>query len=400
MRAQEITGGSPTPLSCAREKENYNIIKKREKRKTAEIRKNSSQGGHEQTTGGVSKTGFRTRKSGRARPAASTPRHLRWLGSHAARLDGAHCKGSGAEGAEGNPPLVTVSVDFEILSDPATGVGVLIHVFVATEFDHEITLSSLIFFVNRLFANSLSTRYLLHVARPFVKPSDIPQDGIPPDKLAALSGVDLGYIQGRTLQGRTPVVKGKISKRDALILLRDAARAERDAQVAAQAQAAATAQAQVATIKVANAVVHQQRLGKIADMLAQMIPNRTIRDQLSAQWGITPDAVTKLIGEAYSELAELGKVGQAARKDQMRDAFAEFYTEAMNIGDLKTAAIALDRLAKIDGCYAPTSSRVELEASEALAGSLNAPDSVRDRIAKYLQDPELLARIEKLTKGS
>lgn len=234
------------------------------------------------------------------------------------------------------------------------------------------------------------------MARPFVKPTDIPADGIPPEKLAALSGVDLAYIQGRTSQGRTPVIKGKISKRDALILLRDAARAERDA----AAQAPVTAQAQATTKAVASAVVVQQRLGKIADELARMTPNRKIRDRFSAEWGITPDAVETLIDKAYTELAKLGKVGQAARKDQMRDAFAEFYTEALNIGDLKSAALALDRLAKIDGCYAPTTSKIEHDASEALTGKLNAPDSVRDRISKYLQDPDILARIEKLTKGS
>lgn len=238
------------------------------------------------------------------------------------------------------------------------------------------------------------------MARPFVKPTDIPPEGITPDSLATLSGVELAYIQGRTLQGRTPIVKGKISKRDALILLRDAARAERDALQAAKTSSAA----QAATAQVARgartAMIQQERLGKIADMLAQMIPNRTIRDTLSAQWGVTPATVEKLISDAYSELAGLGKLGQPARKDQMRDAFAEFYQQAMNIGDLKTAAVALDRLAKIDGCYAPTSSRVEVEASEALVGKLNSPDAVRDRIAKLLENPDLLDKIEKLTKGN
>lgn len=236
------------------------------------------------------------------------------------------------------------------------------------------------------------------MARPFIKPSDIPAEGITPDSLARLSGLDQAWIDGRTAGGRTPVTKGKISKKDALILLRDAARAERAAQ--AQAQAPVTAQAQVTTAVVANAVVTQQRIGRIADMLAQMVPNRKIRDTLAIEWGITPDDVEKLIEKAYKELAGLGRIGQAARKDQMRDAFAEFYREALAIGDLKSASVALDRLAKIDGCYAPTSSKVEIDASNELAGKLNAPDAVRERIAKYLQDPEILSRIEKLTKGS
>lgn len=242
-------------------------------------------------------------------------------------------------------------------------------------------------------------RYYLGVSMPFLKPSDIPQDGITPESLSKLSGVDLSYIQGRTLQGRTPIVKGKISKRDALILLRDSARAEREALEAANAAPPPVAPAQGKTSAQA-AVVQRERIGKVADMLAQMIPNRTIRKNLSAQWGIQPAQVEKLIELAYAELASLGKFGETSRRDQMRDAFAEFYREAMAIGNLQAAALALDRLAKIDGCYAPTASTVKVDGALAGSVNLNSPDVIRQKMAKYLEDPDILAKIDKLTRGS
>lgn len=242
-----------------------------------------------------------------------------------------------------------------------------------------------------------------------LKPADIPDSGITPESLSQLAGVKLAYIQGRTLQGRTPVVKGKISKRDAIALLRDAARAALLAKAKTDAVAPPASPGQAGTAPggatppnppagPSAALVQQQRLGRIADLLAQMVPTRTIRDRLSDEWRLNKSTVEKLIAQAYQDLAALGKIGAESRKDQMRDAFAEFYRDAMAIGDFKTAAVALDRLAKIDGCYAPVASKVEVDAGDGLV-KLNAPDAVRARMAKLMEDPELLDKIETLTRG-
>lgn len=222
----------------------------------------------------------------------------------------------------------------------------------------------------------------------------IPATGVTPEKLAELAGTDLAFVESRVLQGRTPIIQGKISKRDALVVIRDAARAARATLASAPAPPPITASGPRAKL------IRAEQLGKIADMLAQMIPNRTIRARLSVEWNLTPDTIEKMIAQAYNELAALGKIGQPARKDQLRDAFAEFYQQAMNIGDFKSASVALDRMARIDGCYAPTSSKVEVDASGEFAAKLNAPDAVRERMANLLKDPEILDKLDKLTKGS
>ncbi len=234
--------------------------------------------------------------------------------------------------------------------------------------------------------------------KPFTKPSDIPHNGITPESLAKLSGVDLSYIQGRTLPGRTQILNGKISKRDALILLRDAARAERDAE-RSEAKLAPVPTPNTPKSKAVTSVQMLQRVGRVADMLAQMIPNRQIRSRLSEEWGVTPQYVEKLIEQAYAELAGLGKFGGAARKDQMRDAFAEFYQECMSVGNLQAAAMALDRLAKIDGVYAEDRQKIQHDVSPELAGKMNAPDAIRERIAELVQKPELVEQLDKLTRG-
>ncbi len=148
------------------------------------------------------------------------------------------------------------------------------------------------------------------------------------------------------------------------------------------------------------------RLSTISDALAKVVPERRIVERFSVQWGCSENKVKTYIQRAYAELEALAELGKMRRVHQYRDALAELYAECMTtvgegdgVQDLKTALQTLDRMIKLDGCYAPTPvARVAVEHS---AGeSLAAPDRIRERIAALVNNPAIAAKLEALTTGS
>lgn len=234
-----------------------------------------------------------------------------------------------------------------------------------------------------------------------ISPAKIPPF-VDPAFLAERSGIDLSLIEAGIKAGVVPVTTdGQIAKKDAITLLRAAAKDAREKiQASAAPPPAPATKAQAgggarAARQALNALQVQQRIGEVCDMLAQMIPNRKIRERLAARWGCTAEEVEPWITKAYDDLAKLGGLGKTARKDQLRDAFCNLYDEAMAICDYKSAGMALDRIAKIDAAYAAE----KLDVGGALLDNLNNPSNIRDRISTLLDNPELVKKIEELTKS-
>ena len=215
---------------------------------------------------------------------------------------------------------------------------------------------------------------------------------VDPALLAQRLGKSLSEVHAKIAEAQLALQPdGHLAKKDALALLRLAAKEARE-QIQAPTPAPATKAQEKTQL---NALEIQQRLGQVSDMLAQMLPNRKIRERLAARWGCEQAEVEPWISRAYDDLAKLGGLGKSARKDQIRDAFCNLYDEAMAICDFKSAGMALDRLARIDAAYAAE----KIDVGGALADNLNHPSSIRERISGLLENPELLKKIEELTKS-
>lgn len=231
------------------------------------------------------------------------------------------------------------------------------------------------------------------------KPSQIPKT-VTPDGLHEIAGIDWERLQERIREGCVPLnPDGTISRKNAIALLRAFAREDAEAERSQDAQERAKADSAAAPPPQAKnaaqrALETSQRLARVSDLLAQMVPAREIRERLAAQWGVCPSTVENYIALAYQDLAKLGQLGKSARKDQLRDAFSEFYRAALDIGDFRSASVALDRLAKIEGAYEPE----KIDVSGSVGETLNNPSNIRDRMAKLLENPELLSKIVELTK--
>lgn len=147
------------------------------------------------------------------------------------------------------------------------------------------------------------------------------------------------------------------------------------------------------------------RISWVCDQLARVVAPRVIIRELMAK-GLSRSRAEVYLRRAYDDLSVLGSIGSENRRDQYRDTLAEILHECMEEvwtygregnalepgpRDLRTAARIVDQLIKLDGGYPAQKIRVDGQV-ETVSGQA-APDSIRARIAAYMADPVLMAKV-------
>lgn len=146
------------------------------------------------------------------------------------------------------------------------------------------------------------------------------------------------------------------------------------------------------------------RLEWVCDQLARVVAPRIIIRELMAK-NISRSRAEVYLRRAYDDLSVLGTIGSENRRDQYRDTMAEILHECMeevetygrdgailSVGprDLRTAARIVDQLIKLDGGY--PAQKVQMSGQVEMTGA-SSPNAIREKLAKYMDDPVLMAKV-------
>lgn len=109
--------------------------------------------------------------------------------------------------------------------------------------------------------------------------------------------------------------------------------------------------------------VPRERLDAIRIALGKCWSHGKIYALFSKQWSVTRQTIYNYVQRVYEEMAEEDKEARPHRKQRIRESLEEFYDRAMQEDkthepNFPAAIQALDRLARIDGCYEPE--RIEM----------------------------------------
>lgn len=114
---------------------------------------------------------------------------------------------------------------------------------------------------------------------------------------------------------------------------------------------------------------------------------------LSKEWGITPRQIRNYIRKVYDKWEADAKALQVDRVEQRRNQFEGLLETAMkaNPPDVRSAAIILDRLCKIDGAYAA----VKVVADHTGSIGYSIRDMTSDDKRRKLEDLMLKANVNR-----
>lgn len=142
---------------------------------------------------------------------------------------------------------------------------------------------------------------------------------------------------------------------------------------------------------------YPERLEAVERMLRECQSHSVIEQILAARFGVTRGTVRLWIHEVYKQLGEQAEDLRPFAREKLREAFVEFYQRAMaptateKGPDYKAALQALDRLARLDGCYEPE--KLVIDAGQ---GSYRTAEHVKSRMEELLQNPEILEKMKAL----
>lgn len=238
-----------------------------------------------------------------------------------------------------------------------------------------------------------------------------------PEALAARAGVPLGSVRSQIAAGRLREAEGIIPRSDCIRYLRELGlEVVADVQAAPAPPAGFSAGADQPDDR-SPAVAYdpedpewvpgceRARLEWVCDQLARVVAPRVIIRELMAK-GMSRGRAETYLRRAYDDLSVLGQIGAENRRDQYRDTLAEILHECMEVvdfygregqilssgpRDLRTAARIVDQLIKLDGGYPAQKIRMEGNVGVEMTGS-SSPQAIREKLAKYMDDPVLLAR--------
>lgn len=129
-------------------------------------------------------------------------------------------------------------------------------------------------------------------------------------------------------------------------------------------------------------LVSFKRTQEVRNMLMRGLATATIVQDLSEKWGITERAIYKYIVKVNQEMDAVGRMHTiGARVAQRRGQLENLYEKCVLGKDYKTAALVMDRLCRIDGAFAPSTT----------------VHDVRHRIANYTPE-ERAKRLDQLQK--
>lgn len=119
----------------------------------------------------------------------------------------------------------------------------------------------------------------------------------------------------------------------------------------------------------------------IEGLLAACTPHSIVAREIARKFGIKPPGAMRWIRGVYALWAlEAEPIVRDDRRNQMRAAFSDFYQKALLSRAWNAAGLALDRLAKLDGLYAPE----RVDVGFGIPGERVEPSRVRGRIRELL----------------
>lgn len=95
------------------------------------------------------------------------------------------------------------------------------------------------------------------------------------------------------------------------------------------------------------------RLEQVERLLRECKTSSAIQQQLATEWHVTHRQVRVYIQKVYERWQEEAKAEGPLRREQRRAQLEGILEIAVFSMDLKSACVAIDRLCRIDGVYAP-----------------------------------------------
>ena len=152
--------------------------------------------------------------------------------------------------------------------------------------------------------------------------------------------------------------------------------------------------------------IPQDHYDTVANMLMNVLPNHMILSQCSMRWNKPKQYVQDVIVRVHEDWAAQAALTADTRRHQIRQGFEVLLMKALKgtpnaqgqagNGDLHLAARIMSELGKLDGCYKPAQSEINVNHGGQIGmgialGALGfkSQDEVRDRIE------ELRARLAK-----
>jgi hypothetical protein len=135
-----------------------------------------------------------------------------------------------------------------------------------------------------------------------------------------------------------------------------------------------------------------ERLEEVERRLALCQPHPVIERELSAAWQVTRRQVRTYLREVYARWEREAGERRPHRRNELRAQLEGLFRAAYDARDYRSAAVALDRLAKLDGLFAPE--RFDLTATVTGDASIAVadPERVRRRMVELMaKHPELAA---------
>jgi hypothetical protein len=145
------------------------------------------------------------------------------------------------------------------------------------------------------------------------------------------------------------------------------------------------------------------RLDAVEQRLAECASHHQVEREFAEAWSCSRRTVRRYVQAVYRIWAEQTAPLREGARERMRRAFEQHHQLCVARGDMRTAGMMLDRLARLDGAYAPE--RVELSGRAATAASLCTltREKLQERIREIAaRNPQLRALVlgEKLPDGS
>lgn len=99
--------------------------------------------------------------------------------------------------------------------------------------------------------------------------------------------------------------------------------------------------------------IPRSRLDAIEAALGRVLPHSIIERKFATEWKITRRQVRRYISKVYEEWEEQAKENRATHRSALRWAFQDIYQKSYSDQEWGMALQALDRIGRLDGCYAP-----------------------------------------------
>ena len=142
--------------------------------------------------------------------------------------------------------------------------------------------------------------------------------------------------------------------------------------------------------------VPEETLDVVEELLRDCQPLTVILKLLAPQFGVSRSTVRYWIEKVHERWAEERDKIRPLARERMRAAFEAFHQKCLATGDMKSAALALDRLARLDGCF---EEKIKVSAEILTGNSFKSTDDVRSRMSDLLNKPEIQAKLAEVMAG-